>query len=43
MENWGLISFREDRIIYDEKIVSTYQKQKQKTIAHELAHFCKFT
>jgi len=42
MENWGLISFREDRIIFDEKIASTYQKQKLKTISHELAHFCKF-
>jgi aminopeptidase N len=42
MENWGLISFREDRIIFDEKIASTYQKQHLNTISHELAHFCKF-
>ncbi len=43
MENWGLVSFREDRIIFDEKIASTYQKQRlAETMAHELAHFCKF-
>ena len=43
MENWGLISFREDRLIFDAKIASTYQKQDLGvTTAHELAHFCKF-
>lgn len=43
MENWGLVTFREDRLIYDEKIVSTEQKQDLgETIAHELAHFCTF-
>ncbi len=44
MENWGLITFREDRLIFDGKIASTLQKQDlAETIAHELAHFCKFS
>jgi aminopeptidase N len=43
MENWGLITFREDLIIFDEKIASTYQKtQLAETLAHEIAHFCMF-
>lgn len=41
MENWGLISFREDRIMFDEKIASILQKQQLgETMAHEIAHFC---
>ncbi|CAF1059093.1 unnamed protein product [Adineta ricciae] len=40
MENWGLVTFREDQLIYDEKVVSTERKQDLgETIAHELAHF----
>ncbi|CAF1192609.1 unnamed protein product [Adineta steineri] len=40
MENWGLITFREDRLIFDEKVVSTTQKHLfAETIVHELAHF----
>jgi len=43
MENCGLVSFREDRIIFDEKIASTYQKHRlAETMAHELAHFCRY-
>jgi aminopeptidase N len=43
MENWGLVSFREDRIIFDEKIASTGQKQRlAETMAHEIAHFCTY-
>ena len=43
MENWGLVSFREDRIIFDEKIASTTEKQQlAETMAHEIAHFCTF-
>ncbi len=43
MENWGLVSFREDRIMFDEKIASIFQKQQLgETMAHEIAHFCKF-
>jgi len=43
MENWGLVTFREDRIIFDEKIASTYQKQRlAETMAHEIAHYCRF-
>jgi aminopeptidase N len=42
MENWGLVSFREDRIMFDEKIVSILQKQQLgETMAHEIAHFCR--
>lgn len=41
MENWGLVTFREDRLIFDENIASTSQKHELgETIAHELAHFC---
>ncbi|UJR08425.1 hypothetical protein I4U23_012695 [Adineta vaga] len=40
MENWGLVTFREDRLIYDEKVVSTADKHELgETISHELAHF----
>jgi aminopeptidase N len=43
MENWGLVTFREDLIIFDEKVASTYQKQRLgEVMAHELAHFCRF-
>ncbi|CAF1247472.1 unnamed protein product [Rotaria sordida] len=39
MESSGLISFREDRIIYDEKIATTLQKQQfADIVAHEIAH-----
>ncbi|UJR37822.1 hypothetical protein I4U23_030512 [Adineta vaga] len=40
MENWGLVSFREDRIMFDEKTTSILQKQQLgETMAHEIAHF----
>ncbi|CAF0733249.1 unnamed protein product [Rotaria sordida] len=40
MENWGLVSFREDRVIFNEKIASIVQKQQLgETMAHEIAHF----
>jgi aminopeptidase N len=43
MENWGLVSFREDRIMFDEKIASILQKQQlAETMAHEIAHFCQY-
>ena len=42
MENWGLVSFREDRIMFDEHIASILHKQQLgETMAHEIAHFCK--
>lgn len=42
MENWGLVSFREDRIIFNEKIASTVQQQTlAETMAHEIAHYCR--
>jgi aminopeptidase N len=44
MENWGLVTFREDRIIFDGKIASTSQQQLlAETMAHEIAHYCKFS
>ena len=42
MENWGLVSFREDRIMFNEHIASILHKQQLgETMAHEIAHFCK--
>merc|ERR1719394_1614997 len=39
MENWGLITYREVALLYQEAKVSTVQKQRICTvIAHELAH-----
>jgi aminopeptidase N len=41
MENWGLITFREDRLIFDDKAGSISDKHELGiTIAHELAHYC---
>ncbi|KAJ8682247.1 hypothetical protein QAD02_018039 [Eretmocerus hayati] len=39
MENWGLITYREKSLLYDNQIASTAEKQNIiETIAHELAH-----
>ncbi|CAM4734208.1 unnamed protein product [Leuciscus chuanchicus] len=39
MENWGLITYRETALLYDEKISSNGNKERIATIiAHELAH-----
>lgn len=39
MENWGLITYRETAMLYDEKISSVSNKQRVATVvAHELAH-----
>nr|XP_046251148.1 alanyl (membrane) aminopeptidase b isoform X2 [Scatophagus argus] len=39
MENWGLITYRETALLYDEKFSSNSNKQRIATIiAHELAH-----
>lgn len=39
MENWGLVTYRETALLYDEAISSTSNKQSVATvIAHELAH-----
>jgi len=39
MENWGLITYRETALLYDEKISSASNKQRVAVvIAHELAH-----
>lgn len=39
MENWGLITYQEDGLLYDEERSSLLQKQVIAIlIAHELAH-----
>jgi aminopeptidase N len=39
MENWGLITFREIRVLYKEGVNSTnHQEQVALIVAHELAH-----
>lgn len=39
MENWGLITYRENNLLYDEKESSSYNKQRvASVIAHELVH-----
>ncbi|XP_023649534.2 glutamyl aminopeptidase-like isoform X1 [Paramormyrops kingsleyae] len=39
MENWGLITYREANLLYDEKDSSSYNKQRvASVIAHELVH-----
>ncbi|KAK5600388.1 hypothetical protein CRENBAI_025272 [Crenichthys baileyi] len=39
MENWGLITYRESNLLYDDKESSSYNKQRvASVIAHELVH-----
>lgn len=39
METWGLVTFRETSLLYDDKISSTANRQRVATvIAHEVAH-----
>ena len=39
MENWGLITFRESDLLYEEGVSSSFQKQRvAMVVAHELAH-----
>ena len=39
MENWGLITYRESALLYEEGVSSEGQRQRVCTIvAHELAH-----
>lgn len=39
MENWGLITYRETALLYDEKVTSqAFQHSIASVIAHELAH-----
>lgn len=43
MENWGLITYRETALLYDEKYSSNSNKERIATIiAHELAHMVSF-
>lgn len=39
MEHWGLVTFRETRVLYKEGISSSSDKESVAlTVAHELAH-----
>lgn len=39
MENWGLITFREAALLYEEDVTARMNKQRVATVvAHELAH-----
>jgi len=39
MENWGLVTFRETRVLYNESISSIHSQEAIAFIvAHELAH-----
>jgi aminopeptidase N len=39
MENWGLITYREERLLWDPLMSTLYEKQRAAgTIAHELLH-----
>jgi aminopeptidase N len=39
MENWGLLTFRRELLIYQENFVTAFTKRKMmNVIAHELAH-----
>lgn len=43
MENWGLITYRETALLYDEKFSSNSNKERIATIiGHELAHMVRF-
>ena len=39
MEHWGLITYQEDRLLWDPEMSTLYEKQRASgTIAHELVH-----
>lgn len=39
MENWGLVTYRETALLYDEKTTSPLTRQKVAyVVAHELSH-----
>lgn len=39
MENWGLVTYRENSLLFDPKVSSSSNKERVVTvIAHELAH-----
>lgn len=43
MENWGLITYRETALLYDDAFSSSSNKERIATIiAHELAHMVRF-
>lgn len=43
MENWGLITFRREYLVYHENFISVFTKAKMmKVISHDLAHMVGF-
>ncbi len=39
MENWGLVTYREKYLLFDENLYTPHQKQQVAVVvAHELAH-----
>ena len=43
MENWGLITFRREFIVYDENYVTAFTKERiMNIIGHELAHLVRY-
>jgi len=39
MENWGLVTYRETNLLFDERVSSPTDQQRIATVvAHELAH-----
>jgi len=39
MENWGLVTYRETNLLYNESVSSPAEKQRiASVVAHELAH-----
>ena len=39
MENWGLLTFRREFLVYDESLVTAFTKQQMmNVISHELVH-----
>lgn len=39
MENWGLITYREAALLYEDRVTARINKQRVATVvAHELAH-----
>ena len=44
MEHWGLITYRETNLLFDERESSSQNQQRvASVVSHELAHQCKYT
>ena len=43
MENWGLMTFRREYLVYDENFVDAFTKEHMMSIiTHELAHLVRY-